>query len=164
MTAIADTAKQRRPSAPTTEMRKAARPTLTEAQLQQFGTELLALDGWRPLRTDPVRNREWGKGFGEPGMPDYLYMRYDTLPSQTRGLPLDVIERVTSGAQVLWIEWKRVRNDRRAANKAEQHQKQWHAAERARGALVLVAGEDFECTPEGFKSWYVASGLNRAIR
>ena len=38
--------------------------------------EYLQLDGWRPIRTDPVSDRARGKGFGELGMPDYLFLRY----------------------------------------------------------------------------------------
>jgi len=33
--------------------------------------------------------------------------------------------------------------------------------ERKRGALTLIAGQDFPATIEGFKAWYIGSGLNR---
>src|SRR4029453_17774142 len=37
--------------------------------------KLLAEDGWRILKTDPVSDRGRGKGFGEPGMADTLCLR-----------------------------------------------------------------------------------------
>src|ERR1700674_894872 len=49
---------------------------LTEEQVQQTVGEYLQLDGWRALRTDPVSDRKRGTGFGEVGMPDYLFVRY----------------------------------------------------------------------------------------
>ncbi len=142
---------------------RSTKPKLSEADLQKFGTDLLQADGWRPLRTDPVSRREWGKGFGEKGMPDYLYLRYGQIETEEQVPPciraVDYEDgHVLFADETLWIEWKR------KGSKAEAHQKAWHAAERARGALVWVAGEDFEATPEAFKAFYLASGLNRAIR
>jgi hypothetical protein len=32
---------------------------------------------------------------------------------------------------------------------------------RARGALTLIAGEDFPASVDGFRCWYAASGLRR---
>jgi len=125
---------------------------MIEAQLEKTCTEMLELDDWRSLKTDPVRNREWGKGFGELGMADRLYIRY--------GWPS---ERFWGTALVMWIEWKCMRPGRKTATKAQQHQLDWIAAERARGALVLLAGVDFPATFEGFKAWYLNSGLNRRI-
>lgn len=120
---------------------------LSEADLERYGTDLLALDGWRTLKTDPVSDKSRGKGFGEKGMADRLYLRYGYLPStRYEGLAL---------AEVLWIEWKR------RGGRAEPHQQAWHAVERARGALVLLAGDHFEASPEGFLAWYRASGLMR---
>jgi hypothetical protein len=60
---------------------------------------------------------------------------------------------------VLWIEWKRVFSGR--ATKATAHQRAWHEAERALGALTLIAGEHFPATIEGFREWYSRSGLQR---
>ena len=130
---------------------------LSEAHIQQTCTEWLELDGWRSLRTDPVSRREWGKGFGEVGMADHLYIRYLVGP---RGDP----HCKRSQAEVLWIEFKRaysskVRGPR--VTKAAEHQKAWHAVERARGALTLIAGEDFPASIEGFQDWYRKSGLMR---
>jgi hypothetical protein len=152
-------------------MASARRPRLDpkEAEIQQTCTELLQLDGWRALRTDPtsdaglidqirarvlahpqlaqlrhlilpvLQSSNRGKGFGEPGMPDYLYIRYDSL--------------FHYAGSILWIEWKRLKG------KAEPHQKIWHAAERKRGATVVVAGEDFHASIEGFWNWYVTADL-----
>lgn len=130
-----------------------------EKEIQATCTSFLELDGWRSLRTDPVSDRSRGKGFGELGMADHLYIRYDPCYA-------DEPELEACGS-VMWIEWKRERGGKgkRAlftkAEKAKIHQKAWHAAERARGALTLIAGEDFPATIEGFTAWYAQSGLQR---
>jgi len=139
---------------------------LTEAQIQQTCTAMLELDGWRALRTDPVSRREWGKGFGELGMADYLYIRYcysgENCTAGTSSPSVWEIKARILHSQVMWVEWKRIKG--RNATKAKLHQKAWHQAERARGALTLIAGEDFPATIEGFEAWYKASGLCRNIR
>lgn len=130
---------------------------LSEADLERQCSDLLALDGWRSLKTDPVSRREWGKGFGEKGMADRLYMRY------RGGTEIDVVISTREcgpflkrqAAEVMWIEWKRL------GGKAAPHQRIWIETERARGALVLLAGEDFPATFEGFGQWYKARGLMR---
>ena len=125
-----------------TSMKHKADPS--EKQIEQACTELLELDGWRSLRTDPVSRREWGKGFGEKGMPDHLYLRYKKLQSV----------HAPEAADVLWIEWKS------RGGKSQPHQQTWHQAERARGALVWVAGEDWSpSTIESFVAHYNSSGL-----
>jgi hypothetical protein len=128
---------------------------LTEAQIEKQCSDFLALDGWRSLKTDPCSNKEWGKGFGEKGMADHLYLRYWNK-GDPRGPVHGFRTRVYDPqAEVLWIEWKR------PGGKAAPHQRVWIEAERARGALVLLAGEDFSATFDGFVSWYRASGLLR---
>jgi hypothetical protein len=133
---------------------------LSEAHIQRTCTEFLELDGWRPLRTDPVSDRSHGKGFGEPGMADHLYIRYLD--------PADFEEHEKKRwAEVLWVEYKRQRggNGKRAlftkAEKAKIHQTAWHAQERARGALTIILGEDCVASIEGFMDWYAKSGLLR---
>lgn len=130
---------------------------LSEADIERQCTDFLALDGWRSLKTDPVSRKEWGKGFGEPGMPDRLYIRYDDQEDMKPGTPQGVLNSpaLRAIADVMWIEWKR------PGKKAEAHQRLWHAAERARGALVLVAGADFRADFDTFVAWYRASGLLR---
>jgi hypothetical protein len=53
-----------------------ARKRTPEADLERAASELLALEGWRALKTDPTSDRSRAKGFGEPGMADSLYIRY----------------------------------------------------------------------------------------
>lgn len=118
----------------------------SEAQLERACTELLALDSWRALRTDPVSRKEWGKGFGERGMPDHLYIRYLFPPPAANAHEC---------AQVLWCEYKS------RTGKLRPHQIRWIEAERARGALVWVAGEGFPASIEGFAQAYAKSGLMR---
>lgn len=124
---------------------------ISEADLERTCSDLLAYDGWRPLKTDPVSRREWGKGFGEKGMADHLYIRY--TPDRAEGPPQD--------AEVMWIEWKRPPTKGRAGGKLQPHQAKWIQAERERGALVFVAGQDFERTFDAFLQWYRQSGLRR---
>lgn len=129
-----------------------------EKHLQEACAHILELDGWRRLRTDPVSRREWGKGFGEPGMPDDLLIRYGTIGP--------CIPEESALAEVLWVEWKRLLPSKRGktwqrVTRAANHQKAWHVLERSRGALTLIAGEDFQATVDGFIAWYRGSGLMR---
>ena len=117
---------------------------LRESDIARTCSDLLQADGWRMLITDPVSDKSRGKGFGEKGMADRLYLRY------LSGAP---------AAEIIWIEWKRT--VRGKATKATPHQLDWHRDERARGALTLIAGIDFEATIEGFQAWYRDSGLQR---
>ena len=119
-----------------------------EWKIEEECTRLLEQDGWRALRTDPVSDRGRGKGFGELGMADHLYFRYDN-----KYKPGGFIAQ--QWAEVLWIEYKA------PAGKPKKHQIEWHTKERARGALTLIAGRDFPASVEGFVAWYRASGLNR---
>jgi hypothetical protein len=123
-----------------------------ESDIQRTITECLQLDGWRAIRTDPVSDRARGKGFGEVGMPDHLYLRYG-LPSLRRNFSGHPPEIQSSG-QILWIEFKRPGQSPTPA------QLGWHAVERERGALVLVVGTE-PTWWEDFKAWYAGSGLQR---
>jgi len=144
--------------------------TPSEASIQATCTELLVLDDWRHLRTDPVSDRATvgairaalakagllipavakllnarGKGFGEPGMADDLFIRYTNMTGH-------------QDAEVLWVEFKSLHG------KPKPEQLQWATTERARGAMVWVATVDFEPTIEGFREKYAKSGLARKIR
>jgi len=104
----------------------------------------LELDGWRAIRTDPVSDRSRAKGFGEIGMPDYLFIRYVWF-----GKPPFVAYSGT-GAQVLWVEFKA------PGKHASQHQVEWHKRESQRGGMVIV-----EDDVDDFREWYKTSGLMR---
>jgi len=124
----------------------------SEFHIADTCSDWLALDGWRRLNTNPVSDRSRAKGFGELGMADDLYIRYrysveDTDPTYA-GWDREC-------ADVMWVEWKK------PGGKVSPHQKAWHLAERGRGALVVVATEDFLPSIEGFQVWYRASGLMR---
>ena len=114
-------------------------PQKTEALIELECCHLLAADGWRILKTDPVSDRSRGKGFGELGMADTLAIRYGSQPA----------------AEVAWLEWKA------PGGRVRKHQLEWHTKERARGAMTLIAGVDFPASVEGFRDWYAASGLQR---
>ena len=135
-------------------MTKQQKPTKpkgpSEAQIEETCTQFLELDGWRCIKTDLKHLR--GLGVQEPGMCDRLYLRYKV--SIIHG----VVGRIPPAAlvEVLWIEWKK------RGGKAAEHQKDWHQLERARGALVLVAGEDFAADIDSFMTYYrLGSGLMR---
>jgi hypothetical protein len=140
---------------------------ISEAHVQQTVREFLELDGWRAIRTDPVSDRSRGKGFGEPGMPDYLFLRYETDPTSATIAMISPRARTfcLSRAAVLWIEFKRKSSKRVGVSEHWQpgrvaaHQLRWHEAERMRGALVLVVDDIDE-----FTKWYKASGLCRRIK
>ena len=119
-----------------------------EADVKAAITETLELDGWRCIKMETVSDRERGRFFGEPGMPDCLYIRYLSTP----GMPL-----IHPTAEVLWIEHKAPKG------KHQQNQIDWRVLERKRGALVWVAREDFEPTIDGFWLFYRNSGLRRRI-
>lgn len=133
--------------------------TVREADLERTCTELLELDGWRSLKTDPVSRREWGKGFGEKGMADCLYIRYwaGKYPEYVapRGDKSSVA--ILAEAQVMWIEWKTPKG------RAAPHQHAWREYEQKLGALALIAGIDFPATFEGFAEFYARSALLRNL-
>ncbi len=114
---------------------------VTEADIERTCSELLEWEGWRALKTDPCSDRKRGKGFGEIGMADCLYIRY--------------MKTSMCLAEVLWIEWKS------RHGKPSHIQLDWHARERARGGLTFIAGVDFPASIEGFREWYAQSGLQR---
>lgn len=124
---------------------------LSEAQIQSACVELMALDGWRHFKMEPISRREWGKGTGELGMPDSLFIRYGKWQGW---MPATEAQSLVM-TQLMFVEWKK------RGGKAAQHQLDWHAKERARGALVLLAGVDFPASVEGFWKFYEASGLMR---
>ncbi len=113
-----------------------------EKQLERDCTNILIQDGWRPLKTDPVSRKAWGKGFGEPGMGDMLFMRPMKSPEP-------------ASCQVLWVEMKT------PTGKLEDHQRRWHEAERAKGFTTWIMGTDFPATVEDFQKRYQSSGLFR---
>lgn len=141
---------------PASARRRAPRDETPEAEVEAGITALLREDGWRGLKTDPVSDKGRGKGFGELGMADYLYIRYETILGCgccVQNLPQTVFD---VGADVLWIEHKRPRGGR-----ISKAQRDWHKLERERGAVTLIAGVDFKPTVTGFREWYEKSGLLR---
>lgn len=124
-----------------------------ERHLQDAASHILQLDGWRYFKMEPISRREWGKGTGEKGMPDGLYIRYGEREALRRNQHQPGTMAML--CSVMWIEWKR------RGRKPKPHQIAWHLAERARGGFVACAGVDFEASLEGFLEWYEASGLCR---
>ena len=124
----------------------------SEAQIQKQIDDFLELDGWRIIRTDLPHLR--GLGVQEKGIPDRLYIRYWAGLS-VRGAGIAEKADLLAETQSLWIEHKKLRG------RLSEHQEAWHAAERARGALVIVAGQDFHPSLDSFCQWYGQSGLQR---
>lgn len=127
---------------------------MTEAQIQKTCSDFLVTDGWRVLVTNPCSDKARGKGFGELGMADCLYLRY--------GSGCAIFPSGRAMAEVIWIEWKKI-DAKGNPTKASNHQIDWHFLERKCGALTLIAGEDFPATIEGFQKYYRASGLARSV-
>jgi len=125
-----------------------------ESEVEIGITAYLALDGWRSLKTDPCSDKRRGKGFGEIGMADRLYIRYG--PCARAPLVSDTFMTLISMCEVMWVEMKRPRGGR-----VSEAQRTWHKIERERGALTLIAGQDFTPTVVGFREWYEKSGLMR---
>ena len=123
-----------------------------EADIERTITEWLALDGWIGLKTSPVSNRARGAGFGEVGMADYQYRRFQDLPGTLPGtIPW------LAQCELFWIEFKRPKGVH------GRHQIAWQDREDARGALVLALGRDVAPTIEAVQEWYRGSGLMRRI-
>ena len=126
------------------------KPKLLERHIEETCSRFLELDGWRWLKTDTVSRREWGKGFGEAGMADGLYLRYWGPSCGVSS------EAVASQGNILWIEWKR------ATTRTKRHQDEWHMRERARGGKTIKANElpGWQADPiAAFFRWYSDSGL-----
>lgn len=133
--------------------RAGAARLLREIDIENTCTEWLTLDGWRPFKTDPKHLR--GLGVTEPGMPDRFYVRYLYRSGGSAEPCMCGMRDGCACVQLVWIEWKR------KGGKSALRQMAWHDAERLRGAVVLVAGENFPATIEGFQHWYRQSGLMR---
>lgn len=130
---------------------------MPEWMFEGEATKFLEEDGWRALRTDPVSDRGKGKGFGEIGMADHLYIRYHSDAESLRRNHHQPGTLATLCC-VMWVEYKS------AKGKPKKDQLLWHAKERARGALTLIAGVDFPASLTGFQEWYRKSGLMRRTK
>jgi hypothetical protein len=127
-----------------------AKLKISETDVQQAVVLMLELDGWRAIRTDPVSDRSRGKGFGEVGMPDYLFVRYEFAHYCINALPPGCLIAKGNWAQVLWIEFKA------PGKKQADHQILWALKEKDRGAPVLTVSSVGD-----FREWYATSGLMR---
>lgn len=129
-------------------MRSITKLPLREKDIAKCIADLLELDGWRLLFCEPMSRRDQGRGFGEPGMADLLAIRYDSDALRLTGFP-------SAWASIFWIEFKK------PAGIVSAKQRVWHQAERVRGALTIILGEDCEASVDSWIAWYRASGLNR---
>lgn len=129
---------------PKSAARKVGKLKVSEADIQTAVVQMLELDGWRAIRTDPVSNKARGTGFGEIGMPDYLFIRYRPEMEEPGMLGQPAF------AQVLWCEFKA------PGKHASPHQLEWHNTERLRGAMVLTVND-----VDRFRKFYKTSGLMR---
>jgi hypothetical protein len=127
---------------------------LLEKHIEQTIREFLEWDDWRVFHFEQNFSERKRKTVGEGGMPDLLCIRYGR---GTLGVPTDGSSDVVMwlGDVVMWLELKAPKG------RVAARQKLWHEAERKRGALTLIAGEDFPATIEGFEQWYRLSGLMR---
>lgn len=139
---------------------KRAGIVLREVDIQRTVCDHLRAEQWRVFEFEQHWDERAKKLRGEPGMPDVLAIRYECPPELNEGFSRFLRDSAASNARVLWLELKRV-TKRGQTTKASQAQLDWHRDERARGALVVVAGCDFPATIEGWLSWYKQSGLAR---
>lgn len=141
--------------------KKTGKLRLSEADVTRQVCDFLALEGWRGVRMNVgarvqrrtqdvclgmdeqgdaiVKTVEVSRSrvsFGEPGMPDWLFIKY-----WCDGQMINCEEN----ADLIWLEIKA------PGKEPKPHQLAWHKAERARGALVKVV-DDFET----FRDWYQA--------
>lgn len=124
---------------------------ILERDIEAACTQLLQLDGWRVFHMEQQWSEKKRKSVGERGMADVLAVRYNGC---LKSPP-------TSNGEVIWLEFKRTTGKSGRPTKAAPHQKIWHRDERLRGALTLIAGEDFPASTDGFIAWYRGSGLMR---
>lgn len=131
--------------------------TPKEKDIERACSDLMKLDGWRMIVTDPPQLR--GLGVSEKGIPDRLYIRYGLCGYlyakhmvETRNILDGPFE---ASAEVIWVEWKR------PGGVLSPVQGAWHMLEDKRGALTWIAGHDFPASVDGFLEFYRASGLNR---
>ena|ERR1700761_3831873 len=94
-------------------------------------------------------------------MADHLFLRPPATniypvyyPLKKEPFPKRCVTTASHG-QILWVEFKR------AGKKPSPHQYDWHQIERLRGFLTIMAGVDFEPSFDGFREWYIRSGLAR---
>lgn len=124
----------------------------SEFSIQEECVKFMQEDGWRALRTDPVSDRGKGKGFGEVGMADYLFLRPLWVRGNRDG------NSTLCDSECLWVEFKARKG------KLSMLQNIWHRNERARGFLTWIASVDFPASVDGFRTHYEASGLMRRAR
>lgn len=130
------------------------KPKLSERQIEKTICDFLEADGWICRKMEQNFSERKQKIVGEAGMPDRQCVRYEAgLVAGGKHWPHNSAMRADS--QTIWLELKT------KTGKAAQHQLDWHAKERARGALTLIAGRDFEASIEGFMCHYQRSGLMR---
>src|SRR4051812_5690333 len=105
-------------------MRKA--PGRAEISIALDCIQLMELDGWRAVDTDP----KWLRGLAvaEPGIADTLFIRYDILARQ-----MNVANPRRVHVELLWVEWKKI------GGKHSKLQHDWHGKERYDGALTWKA-------------------------
>ena len=131
-------------------MKKTLRPArgLSERTIQNTCLDYLKVDGWYHVSLDPPHMR--GLAVHKKGAPDDLLMRPITELHLKAAFP--------GCCCALFIEWKK------EGGKAGEHQIERHRELRALGFVVLVAGEQFPKSIEGFLNWYRGSGLLRHLR
>jgi len=129
------------------------RLVVPESSLESAVATIMQLDGWRYFHTEWALT-QGGRPVLEVDMADALFIRYLAGAKIETSLNTGCTLKAPC-AEVLWCEFKRIGEEATGA------QRLWHAAERKRGAMVIVAGIDFVATSEGYLAWYQSSGLQR---
>ena len=114
-------------------------PSKTQLLEREVTKQIKDFMEWRSWRAIRMQRTVIPNSFqtGEPGMPDFLFVRY--LATGFTGLAVHC-----------WVEMKRPRY-----GKLSEDQIKWHARERACGAVILKADDlrDFERQYERLFGW-----------
>lgn len=135
-----------------------------ESEIETAIVRAMVLDGWRPFKMQYSFDKIKKLTLGELGMSDHLFIRYWNQGDPRGPVPGHKTRCYNPTGEILWWEFKRIRHRKGRKPKAtdpEPEQVKWTAAERARGALVWVAGVDHEASIAGAAKHYLESGICR---
>lgn len=148
-------------------LRVAKPPEPKEDSIEKAIVQAMVLDGWRPFKMEENFSERKKKKTGEPGMCDHLFIRYIprdgpcNLNCPACDAPFVFRPHDFGKTEVLWWEFKASKKVRKRKEFLSKDQVAWVAAERARGALIWVAGLDHEADTPGAAQHYLNSGLAR---
>jgi hypothetical protein len=133
--------------------------SLYESQIETTIVDAMERDGWRAFKMEYNFDTVKKITLGEPGMCDHLFIRYASRDAGVLAAMLTSTQ--FAKAEVLWWEFKASAKRRKRREYLSVDQTFWIQAEKAKGALVWIAGIDHEATIDGAAQHYLDSGLAR---